>query len=396
MPMSSPDGDLPAGESVPELFSNDPAGFGWGVLHDRTPKLIARVRDAHPYGPDQHRALDSLLEEITSGTMRPLERSAHDHAVWDRWGTGYFGRPWGDVPFLWWESYFYRRLLEAVGFFAPGPWYWIDPFVHWKTGELTGPGAAADLAVLDDRRLSADEEWQARLRASLWGNQADLSFHIGAPGRPDDPAGMVADDGARLRAALEAGAANDVGVVTDNAGRELLADLVLVDHLLQTRLAATVTLHLKPHPYYVSDATTADMIACLRRLSAAGGEAEKISRRLGEAIGEGRLRPYTHEFHCAPWSFHRMPADLAEEFATSSLTLVKGDLNYRRLVGDRDWPPTTPFAEVTAYFPGPVAALRTLKSDAVTGIDPATLSSLDASGRDWRTRGTHGLIQVRL
>ena len=58
-----------------------------------------------------------------------------------------------------------------------------------------------------------------------------------------------------------------------------------------------------------------------------------------------------------------MPADLAEEFAASSLTLLKGDLNYRRLVGDRPGRRATPFADVTAYFPGPVAALRTLKSD---------------------------------
>jgi Damage-control phosphatase ARMT1-like domain len=381
---------------APELLSNDPGGFGWGVLHDRTPRLIARVRDAHPYGPGQRRALDALLEEVTSGAMRPLDERAHDHATWDRWGAAYFGKAWGDVPFLWWESYFYRRLLGAIGFFTPGPWYWIDPFESWKTAELHGAGAAADLAALDGRRLDAPAEWQVKLRAALWGNQADLSFHIGATGRPEQTGGMVADDTAPLWTALEAGPAGKVGIVTDNAGRELLADLVLVDHLLRTGTAATVTLHLKPRPYYVSDATTTDMIASLRRLTAAGGEAENISRRLGEAIGEGRLRPYTHEFHCAPWSFHRMPADLAEEFRTSSLTLLKGDLNYRRLVGDRAWPPTTSFPEVTAYFPSPVAALRTLKSDVVTGIDPATLTRLDTSGRDWRTDGTHGLIQARL
>jgi hypothetical protein len=374
---------------VPELLSNDPDGFGWGVLHDRTPRLIARVRDAHPYGPDQRRALDALLEEITSGTMRPLDERAHDHATWETWGAAYFGRPWGDVPFLWWESYFYRRLLEAIGFFAPGPWHWIDPFESWKTAELRGAGAEADLAALD-----ASAEWQVKLRAALWGNQADLGFRIGATGRPEEPGGMVADDAARLWAAL--GRSGKISIVADNAGRELLADLVLIDHLLQTEAAATVTLHLKPWPYYVSDATTADLIACLRRLTTAGGEAEDVSRRLAEAIGEGRLRPYTHDFHCAPWSFHRMPADLAEEFRTSSLTLLKGDLNYRRLVGDRAWPPTTPFAQVTAYFPSPVAALRTLKSDVVTGIDPSTLTRLDASGRDWRTDGTHGLIQARL
>ncbi len=91
-----------------------------------------------------------------------------------------------------------------------------------------------------------------------------------------------------------------------------------------------------------------------------------------------------------------MPADLTDEFEHASLTILKGDLNYRRLVGDRDWPPTTPFTDVTAYFPGLLAALRTLKSDVITGLDPATVAELDATGQPWRTDGSHGLIQVQL
>jgi hypothetical protein len=91
-----------------------------------------------------------------------------------------------------------------------------------------------------------------------------------------------------------------------------------------------------------------------------------------------------------------MPAGLRAEFAAATVTVLKGDLNYRRLVGDRRWPPTTPFADVTAYFPGPVAALRTLKSDVITGLTADTERALEGSGeRRWRTSGTHALIQVR-
>jgi hypothetical protein len=73
---------------------------------------------------------------------------------------------------------------------------------------------------------------------------------------------------------------------------------------------------------------------------------------------------------------------------------MKGDLNYRRLVGDRNWPATSSFAALTDYFPGPVVALRTLKSDVIVGLDPATLADLDNTGTAWRTSGTHALIQL--
>lgn len=89
-----------------------------------------------------------------------------------------------------------------------------------------------------------------------------------------------------------------------------------------------------------------------------------------------------------------MSADLASEFGRASLTIFKGDLNYRRLVGDRDWPPATPFSDVASYFPGAVAVLRTLKSDVITGLSRATVADLDATGRPWRTDGSYGLLQV--
>jgi len=381
----------------PELLNNDPRGFAWGVWHDRTPKLVTRIRDANPYSPEQRRALDELLEEVASGAMQPLGPHAHDHQVWAAWGAEYFGRPWVDAPFLWSESYFYRRLLDAVGFFEPGPWRWFDPFEYLKTAELRDPALEPDLAALDDlERLNAEDQGRAKLLAALWGNRADLGFRFGSTAGLGGAgsARIIVDDSAGLWAALSS--ASRVVVVTDNAGRELLADLTLIDHLLQHCRVGSISLHLKPHPYYVSDATTPDVVACLRRLAATPGSASELAHRLHAAIGEGKVSLYTHEFYCAPWSYHRMPADLAAQFGRASLTILKGDLNYRKLVGDRAWPPTAPFTDVASYFPGTVAALRTLKSDVITGLDLSTVVGLDASGQPWRTDGSHGLIQIKL
>src|SRR5204862_360828 len=76
-------------------------------------------------------------------------------------------------------------------------------------------------------------------------------------------------------------------VLADNAGRELLAALVLTDHLLGA--GKTVVLHVKPHPHFVSDATTADLVACLRRLASGPPAAPDIAGRLRAAGGRARL-----------------------------------------------------------------------------------------------------------
>lgn len=383
---------------TPVITGTDPESFPHSVLAERHPALIRKVRDAFPYGPAQHRALDALLRSAVEGTVEALDGDAW----WEAWGVdAYVGRSWFEVPFLWAESYFYRRLLRAVGHFGPrpwsapwsSPWQGVDPFRPFKLAELAGPEAREEIAALDGlAALTPDEQRTALLRGSLWGNRADLGFRIQKA--DDDEAGaaeLVADDGEELWRLLTG--AGTLVLVADNAGRELVPDLLLVDHLLHHGHIERAVLHVKPYPYYVSDATTADVVDAVRHLTGAGTD---HGRRLWAALTEGRIALRAHLFSCGPLPYADMPDDLRAEFASADITVMKGDLNYRRLVGDRMWPPTTPYREVTAYFPGPVAALRTLKSDVITGLAPDTEARLDAAeGRRWRTSGTHALIQVR-
>lgn len=149
-------------------------------------------------------------------------------------------------------------------------------------------------------------------------------------------------------------------------------------------------------PYYVSDAGLADVADCMRELLSSKGEGRFVGERLREAAAAGRLRVRADAFFYAPFDFTALSEGLREEFASATVTILKGDLNYRRLVGDRWWEPTTPFAEVTGYFPGRVATLRTLKSDVIVGLDSGTVAELDATSESWRTSGMHALIQARL
>ncbi len=390
---------MPDTPPAPVLLGSEPGSFPHSVLAERHPAIIRQVQDSFPYGPDRRRALDALLASCTKGVIEPLPADAHDRDRWASWGAeGCTGRSWFDVPWLWSESYFYRQLLAAVGYFTPGPWQGIDPFRPSKLAELDAPETDEELAALDTLAdLSADAQDRALLHGSLWGNRADLGFRLSAghDTTAADTPPLVADDSETLWSLLPPSGSATLCLIADNAGRELVPDLLLIAHLLTHGRIARAVLHIKPYPYYVSDATHADVLDALRRLTAAPGAAAAYGRTLWSALTDGRLTVRAHPFSCAPLPYADMPDDLREELAAATLTLVKGDLNYRRLVGDRRWPPTTPFAEVTAHFPGPVAALRTLKSDVITGLSARTEAALvEAEGQRWRTGGTHALIQV--
>ncbi|MFI1364304.1 damage-control phosphatase ARMT1 family protein [Streptomyces griseochromogenes] len=388
---------MPATPAAPVILGNAPGSFPHSVLAERHPAIIRQVRDAFPYGPAQHRALDELLKSCTEGVIEPLPEDAGDRDRWRAWGLDvYAGRSWFDVPWLWSESYFYRRLLDATGCTGPGAWQGIDPFRPFKRAELDAPETDGELAALDALQDRAERERaDALLHGSLWGNRADLGFRLSA-GEAAEPAPvLVADDSEALWSLLPPSGTGTLCLVADNAGRELVPDLLLIAHLLTEGRIGRAVLHVKPYPYYVSDATTADVVDALRRLATVPGAAAGYGRVLWSAMADGRLTVRAHPFSCAPLPYTDLPDDLRAEFASATLTLFKGDLNYRRLVGDRLWPPTTLFQDVTAYFPGPVAALRTLKSDVITGLSAATVSGLVAAeDQRWRTGGTHALIQV--
>ncbi|MFE0458184.1 damage-control phosphatase ARMT1 family protein [Kitasatospora sp. NPDC058965] len=379
--------------TAPVIRSGTPGSFAWGVFHERHPELVRRVLAALPYGPVERAGVEQLLVESTVGVLEPLAVGAHDAAQWGAWGEGLWGRPWGEAPFLWAESYFYRRLLEATGYFGAGVWRGVDPFGPFKAAELRGAGVEEELAALKTvGGLSA----AALLGSALWGNRADLSFRITAEaggGRSE----VLVDESAVLWAELERRRGGLVCLVADNAGQELLPDLVLMDELLAQGLAGRVVLYVKPQPYFVSDATMDDVLATVERLRSAEVEAAReVGRRLWQAMERGVLEVRTHPFFCAPLPYREMPADLRAEFAGAAMTVLKGDLNYRRLVGDQWWPPTTPFGETVDHFPSSVAALRTLKSDVVVGLDERSVARLDGSGEPWRTSGRHAVVQVNL
>jgi hypothetical protein len=250
--------------------------------------------------------------------------------------------------------------------------------------------------ILTLPQQSFEERLSALVHASLWGNRMDLSYAAsqahGTHTNDDDL--LVNDASAVVRHLLDT--SGDIHVIADNTGTELAMDLVLADALLADK-ANKVIIHLKMHPTFVSDATAPDVLTLIDTISsyAQNDEASTFGGRLYQAFEVGRLR-LAQDFY---WNSARllwdMPPHLADVFRRAALVIIKGDANYRRMVGDLPWDPETPFAAVTDYFPAPLLALRTLKSDLIVGLPAGLTGRLDLTDSQWRTNGRRGLIQFR-
>jgi hypothetical protein len=139
-----------------------------------------------------------------------------------------------------------------------------------------------------------------------------------------------------------------------------------------------------------------DVLDGLAALPAGGAYAGDLAGRLADALARGAMKLATHWAYTTSLFYYQMPDDLAESLAAVDLVLVKGDANYRRLLGDAHWPPATPFAQTVSYYPAPLVALRTFKSELVVGLGAGEAERLAAEDRDWLVNGKRGVIQAWL
>ncbi len=416
MPASS-SRPLPALPLPEPLRGEEEGTFAHHTVALRLPEIGRRTLAENDFSPERARRLQALIDELPQGQVRPLQdRAAPDSQAWAAYCAPYLGQSWLQVPWFFAENYFYRRLLEAVDYFISGQ----DPFTLQKRlGLETSAQAIVQLCAGQPARIEAlnAPARDTRLAAvqdlfllSLWGNQADLSlWPAGSPGASRGPAGrevsnarLVVDHSAALAAHLlplpapgmPAPQPLRLDLLLDNAGLELVNDLLLADALLQAGLAREVRLHAKAHPTFVSDALPADVLSTfdfLLRLPEPA--ARQVGMRLYRRLEDGRLRLRSDFFWNSPLPAWELPPELREELAGSNLVIGKGDANYRRILGDRHWPFETPLEAITAYRPAPLAALRVCKSEVAAGLQAGQAVRLQALDPDWMVNGLWGMIQ---
>jgi hypothetical protein len=250
------------------------------------------------------------------------------------------------------------------------------------------------------RAMEHEEAFVQVVQLSLWGNQADLCLQV-EQGNVDGR--IVVNHTERVWEVVRGLQGGVVHIVLDNAGFELFNDLVLVDWLLSSGYAQHVRLHVKPFAWYVSDATQADIAwlvdVCMQ---SPAEELRALAERWKQYLQHDRMLVETHWFWNTAWAYHHIheqAPDLWTTLSQADLVVVKGDLNYRKLVYDCQWDPeTTTFNEAIGpmWKDVPLVSLRTCKSDVVVGLQVDQVAHLDALDKDWLVNGQWAVIQSNL
>jgi len=108
----------------------------------------------------------------------------------------------------------------------------------------------------------------------------------------------------------------------------------------------------------------------------------------------GNLELRTDPFWATHLFLTQLPEALRTELAGADLLVLKGDVNYRRLLEDRHWPSTTLLEAVVRYIPTSTLSLRTLKAEIMVGLAEGEAERLDREDPDWRTDGRRGLVHL--
>ncbi|EKG07043.1 hypothetical protein TCSYLVIO_001832 [Trypanosoma cruzi] len=270
-----------------------------------------------------------------------------------------------------------------------------------------------------------------------------------------------------------------IDIVMDNFGVECVADIIFSLWVLQHHPLLRVSLHVKSMPYYVSDVTPPDIALLIQEMEDCARQEPALATRLmpfvrlvHEALSNGRLRIDADAVWTQPSEYRELPPHVCNRFfytrrvlseaelrkrqeerqsslfsysdcsrytAHSALVIFKGDLNFRRLVGDRHWDrrgflstlspdereasavsklllADTPRVEsgrhpqegeeetdevisfqriLSSYWPVhavPVCAIRTIKSELSIGVKTARQNELDRTDPTWRVSGRYGVI----
>ncbi|RUS73590.1 hypothetical protein EGW08_018650 [Elysia chlorotica] len=445
-------------KTPPPLSAKDPSSFAYPTMKDRIPVILSKVVDhltrqksiiVQEYGGEVAReelkAMIGAISELrhcvmTNKPAKPLRDSRCDAVLWNaelarqinlkreqeeasgRDAGDELGLRWFDDAWLWMECYLYRRIQEASLMCSLLKSF--DVFGQQKQDAFKSAYKSISQLttylqeVIDKFKGHVPESEIGKhfiefLQVSLWGNKCDLSISAGQVMTHDhNPMTqlvalkhrLLVDDtntayGILWEAAGVKGQNVRVDIVLDNAGFELVTDLCLAEFLITSRLASHVVFHAKSMPWFVSDVTLGDWDWTLNNMCRMNHVAtSELCQRWQGYLKAKTWEVEAHDFWSMPNTYNEMSSaspDLFNRLSQSDFVIFKGDLNYRKLVSDRQWDPMTQFERaLRGFHPAPLCSLRTLKCDCVVGLESGQAQAAENEDPNWMIGGDWAVISV--
>ncbi|XKL66615.1 hypothetical protein PGB90_010035 [Kerria lacca] len=432
-------------DTVPEI--NKPLSakyiksFAYPTFKERIPAIIQGIVDQlknkedikNKFGQGAYDELDSIINQIldlkkslqsdkpltefTANNVYTYETNAYNKMIQHYTNENKNNPPtWFQTDWLFAECYLYFKLHRIFCFSNAMKKY--DPFLQVKIDTLLASQDAIfalnTLLIEMKNKININESEKKKmftffLKCSLWGNKADLSLSGGKAVSTNketfnemnnlDTCILVSniDDVYELLCKNED---NVVDIVLDNAGYELFNDLCFADFLIWSGLVKKIIFHGKLIPWFVSDVTTNDFNLTFIYL-----KTELKSENMMTSVNT--WTKYLHEekwimrcesFWILPYDYSKMQTEspqLYKSLSENILVIFKGDLNYRKLVGDINWEPTTNFGvALRGFHPTNILALRTVKADTISGLKKGIFEELNSNEPDWMITGKYALVQL--
>lgn len=419
----------------PPYYNDDKRSFAYPTVHKRWPTIIQGAIDdvqqtieeegqSHPEIKESGELILTQLKQLLLDfqndlVVRPFteeeidlnENLTHFNTTLAKLNTQR-KVTWQTGPWLYLECYLYQFVNNMFIGSAAKFWHSFDVFYRLKTKTFK----QSELGVLELckryetlskqlEKVQGDEEtlyllFTEFIDISLWGNATDLSLLAGnvtlediksvqgAEVRKQNEEKIIVND--LQKAWQKSGLKENVGqgstrvdFILDNSGFELFADLILSLFLLDSQLAGEVHLHCKEIPWFVSDTMPKDFDDLLSQLDDHEFFAQiykddpeaiqLVSKKIHGYFKENKIIINHHPFWTLDYNYWAIPQfkDLYTELQKSNLIIFKGDLNYRKLTGDLQWPKTTPFSEAIQDLQNSgltILSLRTCKADVCVGL----------------------------
>ncbi|KAH8240692.1 hypothetical protein KR026_003623 [Drosophila bipectinata] len=313
------------------------------------------------------------------------------------------------------ECYLYRRLYS---FFENSRYLnGYDPFEHLKMDDLTlSKNAMKSLARATRGLDKSFDNFRNLLRIVLWSNHFERALGAYAFSEEesqndinvlaqvaDMDRNLLVDDSSTIWSCLNRKRPGSseviVDFICDNGGFEFFTDMLFLEYIIESQLATQVRLHVKAIPWYISDLMKKDIDWTIKYLIQQKDDIlSSVGSRWLYLMKTEKIivAPESH-FWTGPQPYFVMvelDLELYKLLTGGRLVIFKGDLNYRKLLGDFIWDSAEEFITCLRGFrPTNIAAIRTVKCEVVCGLPEGMSDNLLRSDPMWMISSNYGLIQ---